>query len=108
MFFRPQHVHFTGIGGIGMSGLAEVLLNLRFKISGSDLRLSPTTERLEKLGATVWQGHDGSPRSKPPMWVEERPSRPSSQETAAAKSRARSSPHPASEGLRAGEQERRS
>ena len=41
MFFKPQHVHFTGIGGIGMSGLAEVLLNLGYRISGSDLQLSP-------------------------------------------------------------------
>ena len=40
MFFRPQHFHFTGIGGIGMSGIAEVLLNLGYQISGSDLKLS--------------------------------------------------------------------
>jgi UDP-N-acetylmuramate--alanine ligase len=57
MFFKPQHVHFTGIGGIGMSGLAEVLLNLGYRITGSDLRLSPVTERLQKLGATVHEGH---------------------------------------------------
>jgi UDP-N-acetylmuramate--alanine ligase len=57
MFFKPQHVHFTGIGGIGMSGLAEVLLNLGYRITGSDLRLSPVTERLQKLGATVYEGH---------------------------------------------------
>jgi UDP-N-acetylmuramate--alanine ligase len=57
MFFRPQHVHFTGIGGIGMSGIAEVLLNLGYRISGSDLKLSPTTERLSGLGATVYEGH---------------------------------------------------
>ncbi|MGO9232527.1 MAG: UDP-N-acetylmuramate--L-alanine ligase [Bryobacteraceae bacterium] len=57
MFFRPQHFHFTGIGGIGMSGIAEVLLNLGYEISGSDLRLSPTTERLAALGAKVYEGH---------------------------------------------------
>lgn len=57
MFFRPQHVHFTGIGGIGMSGIAEVLLNLGYEISGSDLKLSPTTERLASLGARVFEGH---------------------------------------------------
>ena len=57
MFFKPQHLHFTGIGGIGMSGIAEVLLNLGYKISGSDLRLSPTTERLAQLGAQVSAGH---------------------------------------------------
>ena len=57
MFFKPQHVHFTGIGGIGMSGLAEVLLNLGYRITGSDLRLSPVTERLQTLGATIYEGH---------------------------------------------------
>src|SRR5437660_3222279 len=57
MFFRPQHVHFTGIGGSGMSGLAEVLLNLGYRITGSDLRLSPVTERLQTLGATIYEGH---------------------------------------------------
>src|SRR5271169_4567855 len=60
MFFRPQHFHFTGIGGIGMSGIAEVLLNLGYEISGSDLRLSATTDRLVKLGATVYAGHASS------------------------------------------------
>ena len=60
MFFRPQHVHFTGIGGIGMSGLAEVLLNLGYQISGSDLRLSPITERLSRLGANIFEGHDAA------------------------------------------------
>jgi UDP-N-acetylmuramate--alanine ligase len=60
MFFRPQHVHFTGIGGIGMSGIAEVLLNLGYQISGSDLRLSPITERLASMGARVYEGHAAS------------------------------------------------
>jgi UDP-N-acetylmuramate--alanine ligase len=57
MFFRPQHLHFVGIGGIGMSGIAEVLLNLGYEISGSDLKLSPTTDRLASLGARVYEGH---------------------------------------------------
>lgn len=57
MFFKPQHLHFTGIGGIGMSGIAEVLLNLGYRISGSDLKLSPTTDRLARLGAKVYEGH---------------------------------------------------
>ena len=57
MFFKPQHLHFTGIGGIGMSGIAEVLLNLGYEISGSDLKLSPTTERLTQLGAKIYEGH---------------------------------------------------
>jgi len=60
MFFKPQHLHFIGIGGIGMSGIAEVLLNLGYRISGSDLKLGPITERLETLGATIFQGHDAS------------------------------------------------
>jgi len=60
MFFKPQHLHFIGIGGIGMSGIAEVLLNLGYKISGSDLKLSATTERLAKLGARVDEGHKAS------------------------------------------------
>ena len=60
MFFKPQLLHFTGIGGIGMSGIAEVLLNLGYQISGSDLKLSPTTERLATLGAVIRQGHSGA------------------------------------------------
>jgi UDP-N-acetylmuramate--alanine ligase len=60
MFFRPQHLHFTGIGGIGMSGIAEVLLNLGYQISGSDLKLSPITERLAAMGARVFEGHAAS------------------------------------------------
>src|SRR5271154_6953195 len=57
MFFSRQHLHFIGIGGIGMSGIAEVLLNLGHVISGSDLKLSPVTERLTHLGATIYEGH---------------------------------------------------
>ena len=57
MFAKLQRVHFVGIGGIGMSGIAEVLLNLGYKVSGSDLRRSAVTERLEKLGASVFEGH---------------------------------------------------
>ena len=57
MFFSRQHLHFAGIGGIGMSGIAEVLLNLGYTISGSDLKLSPTTDRLAQLGARIYEGH---------------------------------------------------
>jgi UDP-N-acetylmuramate--alanine ligase len=57
MFFKKQHLHFVGIGGIGMSSIAEVLLNLGYTISGSDLKLSPITTRLAGLGATVHEGH---------------------------------------------------
>jgi len=58
MFFKPQPLHFLGIGGIGMSGLAEVLLNLGYPVSGCDLRRSAATERLASLGARIYQGHD--------------------------------------------------
>ena len=57
MFFPRQHFHFTGIGGIGMSGIAEVLLNLGYSISGSDQKLSAVTERLTSLGAKIYEGH---------------------------------------------------
>ena len=57
MFFRPQHIHFVGIGGIGMSGIAEVLLTLGYTISGSDSKLSAITERLQTLGAKIFEGH---------------------------------------------------
>ena len=57
MFAKIQRVHFVGIGGIGMSGIAEVLLNLGYKISGSDLKRSPVTDRLKSLGATIFEGH---------------------------------------------------
>jgi len=58
MFFTARRVHFIGIGGIGMSGIAEVLLNLHYEVSGSDWKLSPATERLTRLGARISQGHD--------------------------------------------------
>ena len=57
MFAKIQRIHFVGIGGIGMSGIAEVLLNLGYKISGSDLRSSSVTQRLGGLGATIFEGH---------------------------------------------------
>ena len=58
MFATSQHAHFIGIGGIGMSGIAEILLNLGMKVSGSDLRRTPVTDRLAELGAAIYQGHD--------------------------------------------------
>ncbi len=57
MFAKIQRIHFVGIGGIGMSGIAEVLLNLGYKISGSDLKSSAVTQRLATLGATISEGH---------------------------------------------------
>ena len=57
MFAKIQRIHFVGIGGIGMSGIAEVLLNLGYKVSGSDLKSSAVTQRLAGLGATTFEGH---------------------------------------------------
>jgi UDP-N-acetylmuramate--alanine ligase len=57
MFAKLQRVHFVGIGGIGMSGIAEVLLNLGYKISGSDLKRSAVTERLAGMGAQTFEEH---------------------------------------------------
>src|SRR5271169_4862188 len=57
MFFKPQPVHFVGIGGIGMSGLAEVLLELGYRVTGSDLKASPGTQRLAARGAVIFEGH---------------------------------------------------
>jgi UDP-N-acetylmuramate--alanine ligase len=57
MFFQHQHLHFIGIGGIGMSGIAEVLLNLGYQVTGSDLKRSPVTDRLEGMGALIFEGH---------------------------------------------------
>jgi UDP-N-acetylmuramate--alanine ligase len=57
MFAKTQRVHFIGIGGIGMSGIAEILLTLGYAVSGSDLRQSSITDRLVGLGATVFEGH---------------------------------------------------
>lgn len=58
MYGKIEKIHFVGIGGIGMSGIAEVLLNLNYKVSGSDLRSSDTTDRLTGLGAEIGIGHN--------------------------------------------------
>jgi UDP-N-acetylmuramate--alanine ligase len=57
MKHKVKKIHFIGIGGSGMSGIAEVLLNLDFEVSGSDLASNATTKRLQGFGATVFQGH---------------------------------------------------
>ena len=58
MFATSQHAHFIGIGGIGMSGIAEILLNQKMQVSGSDLRRSSVTDRLAQLGAIIYEGHE--------------------------------------------------
>jgi len=57
MFLKKYHIHFVGIGGIGMSGIAELLLNLGYKVSGSDISSSDITRRLESFGGIIFQGH---------------------------------------------------
>lgn len=60
MFRKIQHIHLVGIGGSGMSGIAEVLLTLGYKVTGSDLAASDTTRRLEELGGKIFVGHQES------------------------------------------------
>ncbi|MDX1709179.1 MAG: UDP-N-acetylmuramate--L-alanine ligase [Desulfobacterales bacterium] len=57
MYLKKYHIHFVGIGGIGMSGIAELLLNLGYKVSGSDLQSSDITARLKELGGVIYKGH---------------------------------------------------
>lgn len=54
---RIRRIHFVGIGGVGMCGIAEVLLNLGYQVSGSDLKESPVTDRLKSFGAQIFIGH---------------------------------------------------
>ena len=57
MYLKKYHIHFVGIGGIGMSGIAELLLNLGYKVSGSDIKSSDITRRLKRLGGIIFEGH---------------------------------------------------
>ncbi len=57
LFSSKTRIHFVGIGGIGMSGIAEVLVNLGYRVSGSDLRSTAVTRRLESLGTKIYEGH---------------------------------------------------
>lgn len=59
MKHKVKHIHFVGIGGSGMSGIAEVLLTLGYQVSGSDIADNAITQRMKQLGATVYLGHDG-------------------------------------------------
>ena len=60
MYKRYRHIHFVGIGGVGMSGIAEILVNLGYAVSGSDQKRTETIERLERLGAKVFIGHEAA------------------------------------------------
>ncbi len=57
MYIEKYHIYFVGISGIGMSGIAELLLNLGYRVSGSDVRSTEITKRLAKLGGTIYRGH---------------------------------------------------
>ncbi|MDL1870695.1 UDP-N-acetylmuramate--L-alanine ligase [Deltaproteobacteria bacterium PRO3] len=85
MFQRYQNLHFVGIGGIGMSGIAEVLLNLGYRISGSDQKRSPITARLKKKGARIHYGHKASHIEGAQVVVISSAVRPSNPEVVAAK-----------------------
>src|SRR5919201_652122 len=90
MLFRGvRHIHFVGIGGIGMSGIAEVLLSLgeSFRVTGSDLKRSAITERLESIGATVWEGHAGEHVEGADVVVTSSAVRPDNPEIVAARQR---------------------
>src|SRR3989304_6015559 len=56
---KVKSIHFVGIGGIGMSGIAEVLINLGFRVSGSDQKKSNVTDRLQQMGVEFTEGHSG-------------------------------------------------
>jgi UDP-N-acetylmuramate--alanine ligase len=82
---RIQHVHFVGIGGSGMSGIAEVLLNLGYTVSGSDLKRTPVTDRLAALGAKVFSGHAAENASGAHVVVTSTAVRPENPEVAEAR-----------------------
>jgi UDP-N-acetylmuramate--alanine ligase len=83
----PRRVHFVGIGGIGMSGIAELLANLGYRVSGSDARLSDITRRLETLGVRVYEGHQETHVGDADVVVVTAAARPDNPEIVAAKRR---------------------
>src|SRR4026207_952936 len=87
MKHKVKHVHFVGIGGAGMSGIAEVMLNLGFEVSGSDLADSPATQRLKALGAKVHIGHADANVNRANSVVPSTAVKPDNPEVAAARAR---------------------
>ncbi|MBM3791506.1 MAG: UDP-N-acetylmuramate--L-alanine ligase, partial [Acidobacteria bacterium] len=87
MFRKIQHIHFVGIGGIGMSGIAELLLNLGYKVSGSDLKPSAITRRLAGLGGIIREGHTPENVQQADVVVTSSAVRPDNVEVAEAKRR---------------------
>src|SRR5260370_9763763 len=89
MFHKPDtRIHFVGIGGIGMSGIAEVLLNLGYAVSGTDLKESDTTRRLQQLGARIAYGHDAAHVGDSDVVVISSAVKPSNPEAACPRARA--------------------
>jgi UDP-N-acetylmuramate--alanine ligase len=87
MFKKIKHIHFVGIGGIGMSGIAEVLLNLGYKVSGSDMKASDTTDRLKSLGGDIFIGHQAGNITTPHVVVISSAVKPDNVEVVAARER---------------------
>src|SRR3970282_2697121 len=87
MFRRIQQIHLVGIGGSGMSGIAEVLLTLGYKVSGSDLQESDTTRRLRELGGKIFIGHQESNVGEAQVVVVSSAVQPSNPEVVAARAR---------------------
>src|SRR5437763_16742913 len=84
---RDTHIHFVGIGGIGMSGIAEVLLTLGYGVSGTDLKESDTTRRLVELGAIIKYGHDAAHLDEADVVVISSAVKPTNPEVVAARAR---------------------
>src|SRR5262249_27563144 len=84
---RDTSIHFVGIGGIGMSGIAEVLLTLGYAVSGTDLKESDTTRRLTQLGARICYGHDGAHLGHSDVVVISSAVKPTNPEVVAARAR---------------------
>src|SRR2546423_143087 len=87
MLGRTRRIHFVGIGGIGMSGIAELLVNLGYEVSGSDMQRSDITTRLESLGVRVAEGHDAGNLGNAEVLVYSSAIKPSNPEVAAARDR---------------------
>jgi UDP-N-acetylmuramate--alanine ligase len=84
---RATRFHFVGIGGIGMSGLAELLVNLGYEVSGSDMHLTDTTARLESIGARIFEGHEAKNAANAEVLVYSSAVKPSNPEMSAARER---------------------
>ncbi len=84
MYLKKYHIHFVGVGGIGMSGIAELLLNLGYRVSGSDLQSSDITRRLEQLGGRIFIGHSANQIEKADVVVTSSAIRADNPEVAAA------------------------